>query len=593
MLEDLRKNQKWIIWAIAIIFIAGMGLMGIMSIFNPTPSVGSIYGKKIYLQDYDRMFRQNVQQYQYQNQDANIDDQALKNINDQTWEQNLSRIVMDRQLKKYRIKVSDQDVLNKIKNDPPAELHQNPEFLTNGAWDQQKYMSILANNVEFALVLEDYVRQLLPYEKLEKKIKDQLVVTVDSVRVDWLEKNDKVSAKVINLDWNSIETQEVSDAEIKAFYDKNKNNYKKEAARKYRYVTLKLEPSDYDIQRAKEDIDYVYDQLIKGGDFAELAAEYSQDPSNAQNGGSLGFFGRGRMVPEFDTIAFESNVGDLSVPFKTQFGWHIMQVTGKRDNEQGEPEVEANHILIKTEASELTKIDLRSTADRIASIAERTGLEKAVEGMELEIRETPELFTTSRSIPGIGNFPNLVSEAFSKRLGFVPPAVSLNDGSFAVLELSYIKGAHIQDLELVTEVVKREVDKEKRTNIVLEKTKEFMAKHTPDEYLEYAAEYGFKVVDANERLVTQSISGIGMDRKLMNVLFTKEAGEWTEIISTDRGNFLALVTERHIPNMDDFFANQETLTSEYKQRKESTHYSQWYQKVKEEADIKDLRYQYY
>ena len=77
MLEDLRKNQKWIIWIIAIVFVAGMGMMGIVSMFNPTPFVGSIYGKKVYLQEYDRIYRQNMQQHQMQNPEATIDEQTM------------------------------------------------------------------------------------------------------------------------------------------------------------------------------------------------------------------------------------------------------------------------------------------------------------------------------------------------------------------------------------------------------------------------------------------------------------------------------------------------------------------------------------
>jgi len=67
-------------------------------------------------------------------------------------------------------------------------------------------------------------------------------------------------------------------------------------------------------------------EINDGGDFAALASQHSSCPSG-KDGGNLGTFGRGQMVAEFDTACFEGNVGDLQGPIKTQFGYHIVQVT--------------------------------------------------------------------------------------------------------------------------------------------------------------------------------------------------------------------------------------------------------------------------
>lgn len=79
------------------------------------------------------------------------------------------------------------------------------------------------------------------------------------------------------------------------------------------------------VAEQKERIDSLYNVLVAGADFAELAKQYSEDPGSAKNGGSLGWFGRGMMVAEFDSTAFALPDGGLSKPFTTSFGYHIIK----------------------------------------------------------------------------------------------------------------------------------------------------------------------------------------------------------------------------------------------------------------------------
>ena len=68
-------------------------------------------------------------------------------------------------------------------------------------------------------------------------------------------------------------------------------------------------------------------QINDGAEFSDLAKQHSSCPSGKQSGGDLGEFSPGQMVPEFDTACFEGNVGDVQGPIKTQFGYHVVQVT--------------------------------------------------------------------------------------------------------------------------------------------------------------------------------------------------------------------------------------------------------------------------
>lgn len=84
---------------------------------------------------------------------------------------------------------------------------------------------------------------------------------------------------------------------------------------------------------AKQQIDAIYDKLRQGADFATLASTYSKDPGSANNGGDLGWVSEGDMVPAFEAMMKQTPVNDFSVPFQSQFGWHILKVDEKRQKD--------------------------------------------------------------------------------------------------------------------------------------------------------------------------------------------------------------------------------------------------------------------
>jgi parvulin-like peptidyl-prolyl isomerase len=125
----------------------------------------------------------------------------------------------------------------------------------------------------------------------------------------------------------------ITDAKLKAHYDANKSNYKEGETITASHILVKTEP----------EAEALLEELKGGKDFAELAKEKSTGPS-APQGGDLGSFSRGRMVPDFEKAAFALKAGEVSQPVKTRFGWHVIKVTehteGKQQNfEQAKEEI--------------------------------------------------------------------------------------------------------------------------------------------------------------------------------------------------------------------------------------------------------------
>ncbi len=136
-------------------------------------------------------------------------------------------------------------------------------------------------------------------------------------------------------------------------------------------ILVNIEPEAPPVEQAEADalsrIEEIRARIEAGEDFADVAIEVSEDPGSGANGGSLGWFGRGAMVPEFEQAAFSLDVGELSQPVKTDFGYHLIMVDEINTDED---QVNARHILIRTNS--------QPSAEAIAA-AEAAALETASE----------------------------------------------------------------------------------------------------------------------------------------------------------------------------------------------------------------------
>lgn len=107
-------------------------------------------------------------------------------------------------------------------------------------------------------------------------------------------------------------------------------------------MTNKINEDENNNEATKQKAEEVLAKVKAGGKFADIAKEESQDPGSAENGGDLGYFGKGKMVPEFEKAAFALKVGQVSGLVKTTYGYHIIKVTAKKGKE-----IRASHILIR------------------------------------------------------------------------------------------------------------------------------------------------------------------------------------------------------------------------------------------------------
>ncbi|KRA98450.1 hypothetical protein ASD83_13870 [Devosia sp. Root685] len=134
---------------------------------------------------------------------------------------------------------------------------------------------------------------------------------------------------------------QVTEEAVRADYDKFVADFKPAEEVHARHILVET----------KEEADAIKAELDTGGDFATIAQEKSIDPGSGANGGDLGFFSKGMMVPEFETAAFAlANPGDVSAPVQSQFGWHIIKLDEKRESsppafEQIAPQIQQQVLM--------------------------------------------------------------------------------------------------------------------------------------------------------------------------------------------------------------------------------------------------------
>ncbi len=190
----------------------------------------------------------------------------------------------------------------------------------------------------------------------------------------------------------------VKDEDAKKFYDEQVKAIKPEEEVKARHILVEEEA------KAKE----IADKLAKGGDFAALAKEFSKDPGSKENGGDLGFFAKGQMVPEFEAAAFALEKGKVSAPIKSNFGWHVIKLEDKRLREppafEGLKERIVNSLLQKKAQSVGT--DLRNAAKIEYLDAD---IKKAVEAEKAAASAAP------AAAPGAAPAPNQSKQPPAKK----------------------------------------------------------------------------------------------------------------------------------------------------------------------------------
>lgn len=261
------------------------------------------------------------------------------------------------------------------------------------------------------------------------------------------------------------ESISVGEAQIQRFYERNQDRYGREEQRRARHILIQLaaDADDASSAAARDKAQVALERLQAGEDFAALAAELSDDPGSAAQGGDLGFFGRGMMVPEFESATYALATGQRSELVKSPFGFHIIELTDiKPGDVKPLAEVRAQ-ILTELRSEQLEDLFMdRAEVLTETSYEHPDTLGVAAEAVDLPIQESDWISRDGGA--GLGLYPAVVSSAFSEDVldaGNNSELVEVAAGHVVVLRVMDRKPAQYQALKVVRAEVESALRRER------------------------------------------------------------------------------------------------------------------------------------
>ena len=308
------------------------------------------------------------------------------------------------------------------------------------------------------------------------------------------------------------------------------------------------------ITRSKEDAKAMADSIAgvlkrNKNKFEALAKTLSDDKSNSDNGGDLGYSGPGKMTKDFNDFIFDNKTGTLGV-VETEFGFHVVEVQEQKNKQKA---MKFATISKEIEASEKTLNEVFANASRFEVAAQKGDFSQIAKTQELALKPVNKIGALDATIPGVGNNRSIVNWAFGEdvSVGDVK-RFSILDG-YVVVQLTRKSPKGLMSIAEASSLVMP-----KLRNAY--KAKQIMATISGDDLDAIASSQGITVQNATAiTMAAPTIPGAGAEPEVVGAAFAKAAGETTSLIAGEKGVFKVRVTAvNNAPALENYasYANQ-------------------------------------
>jgi peptidyl-prolyl cis-trans isomerase D len=597
MMQLIRSSAgKVIVPVIIIAFVGWMVFELGMDVLGGGTSrpgeLGSVNGQPITAEAYNNQYNLLYQQAQQQ---GTVSPEMSRRLQDEAWERLVTDALIRQELRQRGITVTDREVVWAARNLPHPDLMQQEIFQTDGVFDIEKYRQFLAGpSVDAGMFaqLEAYYREWLPREKLLRQLAAGRFVTDAELWRAFRDQHETATVDFVALDLSRLPAPEVTDAEVRRFYNENRDRFTRAEGARLRVAYVPLTITDQDraatVERARE----LRQEILAGADFATVAARESADPGSRGAGGDLGTFSRGQMVPEFDEAVFSIPVGEISEPVVTSFGAHLIQVQ-ERDGDQAS----ARHILIEFEKSDEALNRVEQQLEQVRQAARTGGLQQAAANQQgITYRDGVEITANAPMIPGVGPAMDAISwaqeeaEAREDGAGERVSDIFETPGALYVVELEEYLPAGVAPLQQVTPSIRMMLEQRKRREAGRAEAEAMLGEIRQGRTLEQVAAARelqvertgpFSRIDPNPRF--------GQANAATGAAFGTPIGQVGPPAVTPAGVFLVRPVERAEADRREWERQKTQQRQQAMAAVQQDLFAQWLASVREEARIRDNR----
>jgi len=499
------------------------------------------------------------------------------------------------------LKSSPQEVKDELQHGRYASI-----FFPGGNFiGEAEYEGMLQQHNLTPATFEDSVGKEIVISKLQTLITGGAAVSDAAIRQEFVKENTKVKFDYAVLKEDDIKKGlHPTVEELKAFYDSHQKSYANSIPekRKIKYVVLDTAKVQGGVQVTRDDLQAYYNQhrdqyrvaeqakvshiLIKtplpaadgkvdekgvgeaqkraedllkqlnaGAKFEDLAKKYSEDSGSAKEGGSLGWIGKGRTVPEFEKAAFSLPKGQISGLVKSSYGFHIIRVDDRQDAhmktlDEVKGEIEA--VVKQQKTQEIAQ----KQAEDLLQQAKTQGLDAAAAAKGVPVA-TSDFFGRSDVVPGLGPVPQLMDAVFAAAEK-TPPEMAATSQGFAVFQLLAVKPPATPTFDEIRARVEEQFKSERSSVLLSQKTQELSDRAKTEHDLKKAAkELGATVKTSDFVLPDGQVPDIGSMTGQASVAFSMKPGEISGPINSGADGAVISVLEVQAPTEADFAAKRD------------------------------------
>ncbi|HEX6308882.1 MAG TPA: SurA N-terminal domain-containing protein [Longimicrobiales bacterium] len=586
----MRENTKWIMLVTALAFVAlmvfewGMDMTG-RSTGTTTGEIGSVNGEPILYEEWLAVYN-NIYQQQQSALQGQITPVMRRQIEEAAWDQIVTQRLLQQELDRRGIRVSDEEIRDAARVAPPPELQSAPVFQTNGQFDINKYHQFLAQSQDpqFLLQLEAYYRDVIPRSKLFYQTSAGVTVTDGQLWRMYRDANETVTVEYVAFDPAAIipaSQVSITDEAVREYYDDNRANFIRPAQVDVRYVAMNRTPPAADSvaawQRAQE-----LRAAAAGGEAFEAVAGRASE-GLAQPYGEEFTVTRGQTAPVLDQAVFSTSAGQITQPLLTQAGYHVIKV----ESRQGDT-AQVRQFVVPIELSPAAEDSILDLADELEDVTVSVGLEQAAQRLGLEV-QTAQVTPALPVLPNVGEITEGLDWAMQAEAGEVSEVLE-TEGAFYILELVLRRDEGPLPFQDAAPTIRQGLVRSaqiEQARAALQPVEQRARSGEPLEPL--AGIHNAAVAQAGPFTRSEGAPGLGRLTAAVGAAFALEPGQTSPLLESDGLLYLIRGIAREEANRSAWQAQREQQRAQVVQALADTRWNQFLLALRQDAEIVDNR----